>query len=609
MLDRLLPYLVALCLATPLSAQQATDAIPPEMTTDLSAPVDDPALRRAQETKARGFPVLARDWMISAAHPLAVEAGAEVLRSGGTAADAMVAAQAMLGLVEPQSSGLGGGGFLLYYDAARGAVTSLDGRETAPAAATPRLFQTAEGEPMAFFDAVIGGLSVGVPGTPALMEAAHRRWGRQPWARLFDPAIRTAEDGFPVSARLAAMVAFDRDRLMLHPETAAHFLPGGAPLAAGEILRNPPYAESLRAIARDGARAFYQGPIATRIASAVRTAIRPGKLTAQDIAAYRVREREPVCQPFQGYEICGMGPPSSGGVTVAQILGTAEAFRGGDLTASAISADVEMMREGEGFLNDLTLLGNAARLAFADRGRYLADSDFVPVPVGGLTDPDYLAGRAALAAEDRAIDRATAGTPAFDHALLWADHEGRPLPSTTHLSIVDSHGNALSLTSSIENAFGSRVMAGGFLLNNQLTDFSFRAHVDGLPVANGAAPGKRPRSSMAPTIVMKDGAPVMIIGSPGGSRIIGYVAETIWRHLIEGYDIQQAIALPHAVNRFGTYDIERSDRAEDLARQLAARGFDVAIRDLNSGLHGIAVTSRGLEGGADPRREGLAYGE
>lgn len=602
-------FLLALTIALPARSQQAADAIPPEMTTDLSAAVTEPALRAAQESKQAGNPVIAENWMISAAHPLAVKAGADVLRAGGTAADAMVAAQAMLGLVEPQSSGLGGGGFLLYYEAKTGLLTTLDGRETAPSEATPRLFQTDEGGPMGFFDAVVGGLSVGVPGTPALMAGTHQRWGNTAWPDLLAPAIRAADQGFEISARLAAMVGFDRERLLLHPKTAGYFLPGGDPITAGDTLINPEYAETLRLFADGGAQTFYEGPLAESISAAIGQAIQPGLLTPWDMRNYTIKERDAVCLPFQGYEVCGMGPPSSGGITVAQILGTAEAFRGGDLSGSAIESDPLLSIGSETHLNDLTLLGNAARLAFADRGRYIADIDFTPVPLPGLIAPDYLNTRAKDASETNALDTVAPGTPEFDHAVNRADHVGRSLPSTTHMSIIDSYGNALSMTSSVENAFGSRVMVGGFLLNNQLTDFSFRSHTDGVPIANRVEPGKRPRSSMAPTIVLKDGAPVLVIGSPGGSRIIGYVAETIWRLLIEGHDIQNAIALPHAINRFGTYDIETGPHADALAAQLQARGFETSIRDLNSGLHGIAVTYRGLEGGADPRREGIAYGE
>jgi gamma-glutamyltranspeptidase/glutathione hydrolase len=594
---RPIPILTALALVSaPVFAQQATDGVPPEMTTDLSAPVADPGLRASQMAKAEGRSVEASNWMISAAHPLAVQAGADVLRAGGTAADAMVAAQAMLGLVEPQSSGLGGGGFLVYYDADLGEVFTLDGRETAPMDATPTLFQT-EGEPMGFFEAVVGGLSVGVPGTPALMSGTHQRWGTMPWPDLLAPAINQAEAGFEVSARLAAMVGFDQDRLILHPETSAYFLPEGVPLAAGDLLKNPKYAETLRLLADGGPQAFYEGPMAGLIMSAVLNAVQPGLLSEWDMRNYTIRERDAVCSAFLSYEVCGMGPPSSGAVAVGQILGLADAYYGGAMPDA--SAETEI----------LTVWGNAGRLAFSDRGRYLADSDFVPVPVTGLLDRAYLADRATEDIGTGALEDVTPGTPEFDHALLWADHVGRTLPSTTHLSIVDQYGDALSLTSSIENAFGSRVMVGGFLLNNQLTDFSFRSHRDGVPIANRVEPGKRPRSSMSPTIVLEDGKPVLVIGSPGGSRIIGYVAETIWRVLGEGQDIQAAIAAPHAVNRFGTYDIEAGPGAEDRAAALEARGFKVSVRDLNSGLHGIVIGPDGLRGGADPRREGLAYGE
>ncbi|WP_163849039.1 gamma-glutamyltransferase [Pseudooceanicola aestuarii] len=570
-------------------AQQVADGLAPEMSTDVAVMTENPALRAAQAAKAAGLPVRGRGWMIAVAHPLAAEAGAQVLENGGTAADAMVSAQAVLGLVEPQSSGLGGGAFLVWYDAASGTVTTLDGRETAPSAATPRLFQV-EGAPMKFFDAVVGGLSVGVPGVPGLMAAAHGRWGRSDWAELFAPAIRISEDGFTVSQRLGAMVARDSERLATHPATAAYFLPDGAAVRAGDLLRNPAYARSLRSLADEGADAFYRGAVGAEIVAAVRSAARPGLLQPADLANYRVKERTAVCMPFIGYEVCGMGPPSSGGVSVAQILGL-------------VSGHAE-----EGRVPD-RVLGDATRLAFADRGRYLADEDFVPVPVAGLLDPAYLARRAALLEGSRALEEVSPGMPEFDHAWLWADHEGRALPSTTHISIVDSYGNALSMTSSVENAFGSRVMAGGFLLNNQLTDFSFRSHQNGVPIANRVEPGKRPRSSMAPTIVLKDGAPVLVIGSPGGSRIIGYVAEAILAHLVDGMDVQQAVSVPHRVNRFGVFDLEAGTPAAEQAANLEALGFETSVRDLNSGLHAIAIGPDGLTGGADPRREGIALGQ
>lgn len=585
--------LVALPLAA--QAQEAADAVAPEAATDTAFAGASPAVQAALDAKQAGETAVAQDWMVAAANPLAVQAGADILAAGGTAADAMVAVQAVLGLVEPQSSGLGGGAFLVWFDAASGTVTTLDGRETAPRAATPRLFQDADGEPLQFFDAVVGGRSVGTPGTPALMEEAHRRWGTANWDSLFGDAIALAEDGFSVSPRLASLVARDAERLSRFETTAAYFLPGGEPLAEGAMLQNPDYAETLRAMAAQGARAIYQGPIAEAIVDTIRTAPgNPGVLSLDDLELYAVKEREPVCVPYRGHDICGMGPPSSGALTVGQILGMLDSF---DLAALGPD-DPESWR----------LIGDASRLAFADRGRYMADSDFVPVPVSGLVDPDYLAERAGLLETDAALENVAPGEPTFDHALLWADDEALELPSTSHISIVDSAGNALSMTTTIENAFGSRLMVRGFLLNNELTDFSFRSHRDGVPIANRVEPGKRPRSSMAPTIVMRDGAPVLVIGSPGGSRIIGYVAKSIIAHIDWGMNVQQAIAMPHLVNRFGTFDLEDGTDAAALAQPLADLGFEINVRDLNSGLHAIAIGDR-LEGGADPRREGIALGQ
>ncbi len=593
-------FLCTICLGftspTLSTAQEAADAVSPEGATDTAVQTFSDAAEASLAAKAAGEPVAAQTWMVAAANPHAVEAGAAVLRNGGTAADAMVAVQAVLGLVEPQSSGLGGGAFLVWYDAETGAVTTLDGRETAPLAATPLLFQT-DGEPMQFFDAVVGGLSVGTPGTPALMEDAHRRWGRANWPGLFSDAIRLAEDGFPVSARLAGLVAGDAERLSVIPETAAYFLPGGTPLAEGTTLKNPAYADTLRAIARDGADAFYTGEIAEGIVAAVRGAgDNPGLLSLTDLALYRVVARDPVCVGYRDHEVCGMGPPSSGALTVGQILGMLD---GQDLAALGPES-AEAWR----------LIGDASRLAFADRGRYMADSDFVPVPVKGLVAPDYLTERAGLLASDDALPEVTAGTPEFDHALHWAEDTSIEFPSTSHISIVDADGNALSMTTTIENGFGSRVMApGGFLLNNELTDFSFRSHSDGVPIANRVEPGKRPRSSMSPTIVLKDGKPVLVVGSPGGSRIIGYVAQSIIAYLDWGMDVQAAVSMPHLVNRFGTYDLEEGTDATALEAALQELGYETNVRGLTSGLHAIAVTPDGLLGGADPRREGIALGD
>ncbi|MEO0930695.1 MAG: gamma-glutamyltransferase, partial [Pseudomonadota bacterium] len=369
-------FLLTLFFVTPGAAQQAADAVAPEEDTGISAFENlGDAAQDALAAKTAGVPVTAEEWMVVAANPLAVEAGADVLANGGTAADAMVAVQAVLGLVEPQSSGLGGGAFLVWYDAASGEITTLDGRETAPLAATPTLFQDENGERLGFFDAVVGGLSVGTPGTPKLMEDAHRRWGRANWGELLAPAIALAEDGFVVSPRLAASVASDAERLQRFPATAAYFFPDGAPIAEGSILQNPDYADTLRQIATNGTDAFYTGPIAEDIIATIRNAEgNPGVLSTLDLALYNVIERDPVCVDFRSYEVCGIGPPSSGALTVGQILGIMDNFVFDD------PEDADTWR----------LIGDASRLAFADRGRYMADSDFVPMPTEGLVDPAYL---------------------------------------------------------------------------------------------------------------------------------------------------------------------------------------------------------------------------
>lgn len=581
-------------------AQQATDAVAPEAATNIETRAGDlgplsAAARAALTAKAEGRPVAGRGWMVSAAHPLAAEAGAGVLAAGGSAADAMVAVQTVLGLVEPQSSGLGGGAFLVWHDGETGALTTLDARETAPLTATPTLFLTDNGQPMEFMEAVVGGRSVGTPGTPALLEDAHRRWGKANWSGLFGDAIRLAEGGFTVSPRLASLVAEEGEALQADPATTAYFFPGGQPVAAGATLKNPAYAATLRSLAARGADGFYRGPVAEGIVAAVRGADNPGGLSMEDLAAYRVMERPAVCVEYRGHDVCGMGPPSSGGLTVGQILGM---LGGYDLTALGAESP-ESWR----------LIGDASRLAFADRGRFMADSDHVPMPTQGLIDPAYLAERAKLLAGDDSLPEVSPGAPGWSHAALWGQDASLELPSTTHISIVDADGNALSMTTTIENGFGARLMTGGFLLNNELTDFSFETHDgNGWPIANAVAPGKRPRSSMAPTIVLKDGRPVLVIGSPGGSRIIGYVARAIVAHLDWGMDIQKAVAAPNIVNRFGPMDIEAGLPAA-LTEGLAAMGFQLNETDLTSGLQGIAIGPDGaLSGGADPRREGIALG-
>ena len=545
--------------------------------------------------------VRAESFMVAAANPYAVQAGYDILQQGGSAVDAAIATQLVLNLVEPQSSGIGGGGFLLYFEAASGAVLSYDGRETAPNRATPALFLDDDGAPLAFFDAVVGGRSVGAPGLVALLETAYQQHGQLPWADLFAPAIELAETGFVVSPRLARLIELDQDRLRRYPATRAYFFgDNGEPLQAGDRLRNPELADTLRAIAQQGSAGFYRGAIAVDIVNTVQTVPdNPGLLSLGDLASYQAKRREPVCIPYRVYHVCGMGPPSSGGLTVGQILGILDSF---DLAALGAESPLAWH-----------LIGEASRLAFADRGVYMADSDFAEVPVAGLLNQDYLRDRAQLINPLGPALRAVApGQP--PDAENFAPGETLEQPSTTHLSIVDADGNAVSLTSSIENAFGSRVMVRGFLLNNQLTDFAFEPEVNGRPVANRVEPGKRPRSSMSPTIVLnQNGDLYLVVGSPGGSRIIGYVAQTLIAHLDWGLDIQAAITLPHRVNRFGTYTLEpgleTGAATVELADSLEALGHTVNIGDLNSGLHGIVVTPSGLEGGADPRREGQVRGD
>ncbi|WP_320201967.1 gamma-glutamyltransferase [Agrobacterium sp. rho-13.3] len=564
-------------------AQQASDTTAPE---------------RATGTKTASR-VEAKDFMVAAANPLAAEAGRKVIAEGGNAVDAVVAVQTVLGLVEPQSSGLGGGSFLVYYDAASNKMTTFDGRETAPMEATPKLFLDDKGQPLKFMDAVIGGRSVGTPGTVRLLEDVHKKYGKTPWADLLKPAETLATDGFQVSPRLASLIASEGERLKKYDGPRGYFYDAsGAALKAGTVLKNPAYAETLKTIATGGADAFYGGPIAEAIVKTVREASgNPGVLSLTDLANYRTKEREPVCAQYRALDICGMGPPSSGAVAVGQILGVVENF------------DIKAL--GPDNVESWRLIGDAQRLAFADRERYLADPDFMPLPVKGLLRKDYLATRASLLDGDKALaaDVVKAGEPEWDHALLFGRGPTLEMPSTSHFVIVDKQGNVVSMTTTIESGFGSRLMTNGFLLNNELTDFSFNTHDGSLPVANRVEPGKRPRSSMAPTIVMKDGKPLLAIGSPGGSQIIGYVAQALIAYIDWGMPVEKIVSQPHLINRFGTYDIEAGTDAEKLADPLKAIGFEVKPGEMNSGLHAIEITGTGLVGSADPRREGVAVGE
>lgn len=510
------------CLLTFISnaafSQQLADGIAPEFSSG-----------RSSKTLVK-----TNEYMVATANPHASKAGNAMLEAGGSAVDAMVAVQLVLGLVEPQSSGLGGGAFLVYWDATGKKLTTFDGRETAPMAANSELFLDAEGKPLKFYDAVVGGRSVGTPGTMRLLHEVHKAHGKLPWKKVFAPAIDLAKNGFRVSERLNTLITRSAETLYRYEATRDYFLSEeGVPLFPGTLIKNKAYAETLGAIAQGGADVFYTGAIAQDIVDTVQNADgNPGVLSLEDMANYQIKERAAVCVNYRGNDVCGMGPPSSGALTIGQILKLIEPY---DI-ATLGPSNPESWR----------LIGDASRLAFADRGRYMADNDFVKMPKGLLNEA-YLKERSTLLSSSKALakDMVTAGTPPMDHALFYSDDEAIELPSTSHFSIVDKDGNVVSMTTTIENGFGSRLMVRGFLLNNELTDFSFRAERDGKKIANRVEPGKRPRSSMSPTIIMRDGKPYMAIGSPGGSRIIGYVAKSIIAHLDWGMDVQSAIGLPH----------------------------------------------------------------
>jgi len=536
----------------------------------------------------------ARQYMVAAANPLAVEAGLRMLERGGNAVDAMVATQLALNLVEPSSSGLGGGAFFLYYDARSRKLSAIDARETAPAGATPELF-VKDGKPMAFLDARVGGRSVGTPGTPRLLEVAHARYGKLPWKALFEPAIALAENGFPVTPRFHKLAGDDKG-LADEPAARAYFFDGdGKPKGVGTTMRNPEFAATLREIAARGADAFYTGDIARDMVAAVRTHRNPGTLSLEDLAAYRVRDVEPLCGNYRAWRLCGMPPSSSGGIAVLQILGELERF------------DMAAVRPNSA--QAVHLVSEAERLAFADRGRYVADDRFVDVPLAGLLDRGYLAARSALIAPEKSMGVAQAGTPP-GLRTAWADDPVDEVMGTTHISIVDAEGNAVSMTTTIESFFGSRVMVRGFLLNNELTDFNFLPVEGGAAVANSVAPGKRPRSSMGPFVVFDgaSGAFDMTIGSPGGSLIIGYVAKALLGILDWKLDVQAAIDLPNFGSRNGPTEVEKATELEGVQAALKAMGHEVRAIDMTSGLQAIRREKGGWQGGADPRREGVARG-
>ncbi|MES2786775.1 MAG: gamma-glutamyltransferase family protein [Pseudomonadota bacterium] len=579
-------------------------------------PVPDQSRSATQPEAASGY-TAKPGWAVSrfavaAANPIATKAGYDILKAGGTAVDAAIATQLVLGLVEPQSSGIGGGAFLLHFDGK--SVEAFDGRETSPAAADGTLFLAADGKPMPFSDAVAGGRAVGTPGAIRMLESAHRQHGKLAWSRLFEPAIRLAESGFSISPRLHALVGSD-PHLRNDPVASEYFYDAtGNAKPVGTLLRNPEYAAVLRRLAAQGSGALHEGAIAQAIVQKVRShPTNPGRLSLEDLRVYQVRKREPICHDYRArlrdLRICGFPPPSSGAIAMGQILGI----------LSRLDAHTIPLEQGLPGAAWLHLYTEAARLAFADRAHYIGDPDFVPAPGGSWTtllDPAYLADRAKLVGP-RSMQTATPGSPAGPR-LSFSPMPDQPEYGTSHISIVDGSGNALALTTTIEAQFGSRLMvnpsggSGGFLMNNELTDFSFTsAGPKGEPVANRVEPGKRPRSSMSPTLVFDKttGQVIMTAGSPGGAFIIHFTAKTLYGVLNWGLDAQQAINLPNFGTLGGPMFVEAGRFSRGTLDALSERGADVREEPLTSGLQAIQRTASGWFGGSDPRREGVVIGE
>jgi gamma-glutamyltranspeptidase/glutathione hydrolase len=572
---------------------------------------DDTVVPEAASGIGASATVAAHHFMAVTANPLATQAAVDMLRRGGSAADAAIAAQLVLGLVEPQASGLGGGAFMLYWSQGERRLRFYDGRETAPAAVDDKLFLQDNGQGLAFLDAAVGGRSVGTPGAVRLMALTHRQHGKLPWAELFKPALRLAENGFAISPRLHTLLQ-ETPRLAVTPALREYFFQAdGQPKPVGLLLKNPAYATTLRQLAKEGEKAFYTGSIARSIVQAVQqNPLQPGKLALADLEAYEARERAPLCAGFRQYRVCGPAPPSSGGSTVLAILGILEHLDGEPLAPASTR-----------FYH---LFAEASRLAAADRDTYVADPDFVPVPASGLVAPAYLARRAALIDPRAALPPVQPGQPewpAGQAARSYLRSSSPELVSTSHLSIVDAAGNAVSMTTSIEAAFGSRLLVDGFLLNNQLTDFSFvPTAADGKRVANRVEPGKRPRSSMAPIIVFRDDRPVLLLGSPGGARIIDYVAKTLFYMLDANMPMDRAIASPHIIDMNRGLELEQGRVDAEVATALGAMGHAVREAAQTSGLNGIRIewstgadkkegVSWTLYGSSDPRREGTAAGD
>ncbi|MCU1761306.1 gamma-glutamyltransferase [Pseudomonas sp. 14P_8.1_Bac3] len=553
--------------------------------------------------------------MAAAANPLAAEAGRAMLRQGGSAIDAAIAMQAVLTLVEPQSSGIGGGALIVLWDGKR--VRTFDGRETAPAGATENLFLQADGTPMPFTQAQIGGRSVGTPGVLRALELAHQKHGRLPWAQLFEPAITLAEQGFPISPRLHLLIAADSS-MRNSPEMMAYFRNAdGSPKAVGTRLKNPALAAVFKRIAQEGPDAFYTGAVAEEIVAKVQGHANPGSLSLSDLSGYSAKERAPLCTDYKRWQVCGMPPPSSGGIAVAQILGTLQALESRDPRFALASLKPLKSTAPAGIEptpQAVHLIAEAERLAYADRAQYVADSDFVPVPVKGLVDPTYLASRAALIGE-RSMGMAKPGTPPGIQVAYAPDRSPLRI-STSQVVAVDDRGDAVSMTTTVESAFGSHLMVQGFMLNNQLTDFSFIPEENGQKVANRVEPGKRPRSSMAPTLIFdrQNGEFLATLGSPGGSQIIEYVAKSTIGLLDWQLDPQTAINLPNFGSRNGPTELEQGQFSAETIQALKDKGHSVNEIDMTSGTQAIvrvkdAQGNAALAGGADPRREGEALGD
>jgi gamma-glutamyltranspeptidase/glutathione hydrolase len=534
------------------------------------------------------------EYMVVAANPYASWAGKKILEKGGSAIDAAVAIQAMLTLVEPQSSGIGGGAFILYWDNENKKLHTFDGRETAPQKATPYIF-IEDGNPMRWIDAVVGGKAVGVPGVLKALEMAHKEFGKLKWRDLFEDAISTSRQGFTVSPRLEMLIKLD-----VHPglnnfvNSQNYFKPNGVPLKQGSIQKNEVLANTLLKIAHHGTEYFYKGELAEKMAEAARTTIiNPGFMTAEDLARYEAKKRPPICGNYRSKKICGMAPPSSGGISVYQILKMLEQY--------------ELKKYGPSSKEFIHLFSQSSALAFADRNQYVADTDFTNLPAVSLINSAYLSQRAERVGLDKPFTKAEPGKPYMN--VMVGNDQTSELPSTSHFSIVDKDGNAISMTTSIEFMFGSGVMVEGFLLNNQLTDFSLSPSKNGYPALNRVEPNKRPRSSMSPTMMFNEkGDLELIIGSPGGSRIIDYVAQTIINVVDFDMDIQEAINAPRTTNRNDYTALEKGTALPNLQVELEMQGHDVRVLDLNSGLHGIQLIDGKLIGGADPRREGIAVG-